>query len=48
MNPADEKPHPDKGATRTKPPRLAEIRQVLEDYVNDLREILKKLRKHLN
>jgi hypothetical protein len=48
MNPTDEKPRPDKEATRSKPPRLAEIRQILEDYISDLREILKKLRKHLN
>jgi len=47
MDPTDEKPRPDKEATRTKS-RLAEIRQILEDYANDLREILKKLRKHLN
>jgi len=48
MNPTNEKPHPDKKATRTKPPRLAEIRQILEDYISDLREIIKKLRKRLN
>jgi hypothetical protein len=48
MNPTDEKPHPDIEATRTKAARLAEIRQILEDYVSDLREILKKLRRHLN
>ena len=39
MNLTDEKPCPDKEATRTKPSRIAEIRQVLEDYANDLREI---------
>jgi hypothetical protein len=48
MNPTDEKPHLDKEATRSKPTRLADIRQILDDYANDLREILKKLRKHLN
>jgi hypothetical protein len=48
MNPTDEKQHLDKEATRTKPPRLAEIRQILEEYASDLREILKKLRKSLN
>jgi hypothetical protein len=48
MNPIDEKPRPDKEATRTKPPHLAEIRQILEDYVSDLREILKKRREPLN
>jgi hypothetical protein len=48
MNPADEKPCQGKEATRSKPPRIAEIRQILEDYANDLREIIKKLRKPLN
>jgi hypothetical protein len=48
MSPTDKKPCPGKEATRTEPPRLTEIRQILEDYASDLREILKKLRKHLN
>jgi hypothetical protein len=48
MNLTDEKPCPDKEATRTTPSRIVEIRQVLEDYANDLREIIKKLRRHLN
>jgi len=48
MNLTDEKPCPDKEATRTKPSRIVELRQVLEDYANDLREIIKKLRRHLN
>jgi hypothetical protein len=28
-----------------KPPNIEEIRRMLEDYANDLREIIKKLRK---
>jgi hypothetical protein len=48
MNLTDEKPRPDKEATRTTPSRIVEIRQVLEDYANDLREIITKLRRHLN
>jgi len=32
MNLTDEKPCPDKEATRTTPSRIVEIRQVLEDY----------------
>ena len=32
----------------TKPPRLEEIRQNLEDYANDLRAFIERLRKKLN
>jgi hypothetical protein len=46
MTPTDEKPRLHEETT--KPSRLAEIHQILEDYANDLREILKKLRKLLN
>lgn len=31
-----------------KPSRLEEARQIIENYVADLREIIKKLRRHLN
>jgi hypothetical protein len=31
-----------------KPSRLEEARRVIEDYAADLREIIKKLRQHLN
>jgi hypothetical protein len=30
------------------PPRLAEIRQMLEDYASDLRAIIRKLRRKFN
>jgi hypothetical protein len=46
MDPTDEKPC--QREEETKPLRLAEIRQMLEDYVNDLRAIIKKLRRKLN
>jgi len=39
---------PKKEATNAKPSRSAEIRQIIEDYVNDLREIVKKLRRKMN
>jgi hypothetical protein len=48
MKPPNGKTSEGEKAPRTKPPRLAEIRKILEGYANDLREILKKLRKQLN
>jgi len=42
----EEKPHQPK--KETKPPRLAEMQQNLEDYASDLREIIKKLRRRLH
>jgi hypothetical protein len=42
----EEKPHQPK--METKPPRLAEMRQNLEDYANDLRAIIEKLRRKLD
>jgi hypothetical protein len=44
MNPTEEKRRLVEEATRINPQRSA----VLEDYANDLRAILKKLRRHLN
>ncbi|SFV19798.1 hypothetical protein [Bradyrhizobium arachidis] len=44
----DEEPRQPKKETETKPPRLEEIRQNLEVYVNDLRAIIERLRKKLN
>jgi hypothetical protein len=32
----------------TRPSRIDEIRQMLEDYANDLRAIIERLRKKLN
>jgi hypothetical protein len=42
----DEKPSHHK--EEPKPPRLAEMRQNLEDYADDLREIIEKLRRKLD
>jgi hypothetical protein len=36
---------------QTKPPRsspLEEARRLIEEYIDDLRQIIKKLRRHLN
>lgn len=46
MTPTDEQ-----GPTRKPPPmptRLEEARRILEEYADDLREIIRKLRRHLN
>jgi hypothetical protein len=48
MKPPDERPDPDRGTVQTKSPRLAEVLQVVEEYANDLREIIKKLRGRLH
>jgi hypothetical protein len=47
MNPTDNKPSQGKDET-LEPPASTELRQILEDYANDLRKIIMKLRKHLN
>jgi hypothetical protein len=39
----EEKPHRDK-----RPSRVDELRRMLEDYANDLRAIIERLRKKLN
>jgi len=44
----DQEPRQPKKETETKPPRLEEIRRNLEDYANDLREIIRKLRQRLH
>jgi hypothetical protein len=41
-------PDPRQPKKEIKPPRLEEIRQMLHDYANDLREIIKKLRRKLD
>ena len=46
MDPVPGKPGSE--TTNTKPSRSAEIRQIIEDYLNDLREIVKKLRRKMN
>jgi hypothetical protein len=48
MNPPDE-PNPGKEATKeAKPSRAVEVRRTIEEYANNLREIIKKLRGRLN
>jgi DNA-binding response OmpR family regulator len=39
-------PRSGKEAPQTEPPDLNESRSVIEEYVDDLREIIKKLRQH--
>jgi hypothetical protein len=41
-----EKPRPDKHVPKLS--RLEEARQIIEEYANDLREIIKKLRRDQN
>ena len=44
QNPPDEKPNPGKEAAKeAKPSRAAEVRRTIEEYANNLREIIKKL-----
>jgi hypothetical protein len=45
---ARDEPNPDKKAPKPKSSRLEEARRVIEDYANDLREIIKKLRRRLS
>jgi hypothetical protein len=47
MNAPDE-PTPGNQASKPKPSRREEALQIIEDYANDLREIIKKLRHKLN
>jgi hypothetical protein len=46
MKPPEE-PHPAKEAPKPKPSRSEVARWVVEDYMNDLREIIRKLRQRL-
>jgi hypothetical protein len=48
MKPPPEELKPSKEAPASKPTRYEEIRLVIEEYTNDLREIVKKLRRHMN
>jgi hypothetical protein len=43
-----DEPTPDKEASKPKPSRLEEARRIIEEYANELREIIKKLRRRLN
>jgi hypothetical protein len=39
---------PDREAAKIKPSHSEELRQVIEQYANDLREIIKKLRRRFH
>jgi hypothetical protein len=47
MSKLDEQ-HAGKEAPEPKPPRTEEARRPIEEYASDLREIIKKLRRHLH
>jgi hypothetical protein len=47
MNQPDER-CPVRKTSKPKPSRLEEARRVIEEYANDLREIIKKLRTQLH
>ena len=40
--------HAGKEAPEPKPSRMGEARRLIEEYADDMREIIKKLRRHLN
>jgi hypothetical protein len=46
--PHDQKPNTGSKTEETKPSRTDEARRIIEEYANDLREVIKKLRKSLN
>jgi hypothetical protein len=43
-----DKPCPDKEPSSVNPTRLQEVLRVIEDYAEDLREIIRKLRRKMN
>ncbi|UPJ78585.1 hypothetical protein IVB16_27440 [Bradyrhizobium sp. 183] len=47
MSPPDE-PGPQKEASKPKPSRTEEARRIIEEYADSLREVIGKLRRHLN
>jgi hypothetical protein len=47
MSKPDEQ-HTGKEAPEPKPSRTEEARRLIEEYADDMREIIKKLRRHLN
>ena len=47
MNQSDQ-PAPSKGAPEPKPSRSEVARRIIEEYASDLREVIKKLRRHFN
>jgi hypothetical protein len=48
MKPTPEEPRPDNDEPPSKLTRSEEVRRIIEGYVTDLREIIKKFRRHLN
>ena len=40
--------HTGKEAPEPRPPHTEEARRLIEEYADDMREIIKKLRRHLN
>jgi hypothetical protein len=48
MNPPREEPRPGKDEPQSKLTRSEEVRQIIQEYVDDLREIIRKLRRRLN
>jgi hypothetical protein len=48
MKPQDDEPASSSPEKPSKPSRTEEARQIVEQYANDLREILQKLRKFFN
>jgi hypothetical protein len=47
MNKPDDQA-PGKEASQPRPSHLEEARRLIEEYARDLRDIIKKLRRHLN
>jgi hypothetical protein len=47
MNTTD-RPDPDEKAPEAELSRSEEILRIIEEYANDLRKIIRKLRRHLN
>jgi hypothetical protein len=48
MKPQDDEPASSGPEKPSKPSRTEEARRIVEEYVDDLREILKKFRKRFN
>ena len=46
--PHDQKPNPGSKTEEAKPSRTDEARRIIEEYANDLRGVIKKLRKSLS
>jgi hypothetical protein len=46
--PHDQKRNTESKTEEAKPFRTEEARRIIEEYANDLREVIKKLRKSLN